>query len=66
MQYQIAQWRKEHKECLGAKHALTKQIVSAVETKFLKALRNAVTNKIIKSISDIFTSFSETFTVVCI
>ena len=67
-QYQIAQRRDEHaealrmfQECLGVERALIQQIVAAVEPKYLKALRNPVTNKIVQSIPSIFTYLFETY-----
>ena len=66
--YQIMQHRDKHQEalrmfqeCLGVKRALIQQIVSAVESKYLKALRNPVTNKIVQSILAIFTYLFETY-----
>ena len=41
-------------EFLGVERALIQQIVAAIEPKFLKALRNSVTKKILQSIPDIF------------
>ena len=67
-QYQIAQRRDEHAEdvrlfrqVLGVERALIQQIVSAIEPKFLKALRNPVTNKITKSIPEIFEYLFDTY-----
>lgn len=67
-QYQIAQRREEHaealrlfKDCIGVERAIIQQIVAAVEPKYLKALRNPVTNKITQSIPDIFTYLFETY-----
>ena len=48
-------------ECLGVEHALIQQIVAAIEPKFLKALRNSVTNKIVQLIPDIFEQLFEMF-----
>ena len=67
-QYQIAQRRDEHTEALrvfqeylGVERALIQQIVAAIEPKYLKALRNSVTNKIIQSIPSIFDYLFETY-----
>ena len=67
-QYQIAQRRDEHaedlrvfQEYLGVERALLQQIVSALEPKYLKALRNPVTNKIVRSIPEIFDYLFETY-----
>ena len=67
-QYQIAQRRDEHAEALrvfqeylGVERALIQQIVAAVEPKYLKALRNPVTNKITQSIPIIFDYLFETY-----
>ena len=67
-QYQITQCRDEHTEALrvfqeylGVEHALIQQIVAAIKPKYLKALRNSVTNKIIQSIPSIFDYLFETY-----
>ena len=67
-QFQIAQRRDEHaeatrlfREVLGVERALIQQIVTAVEAKYLKALRNSVTNKITKTIPEIFHYLFETY-----
>ena len=67
-QYEIAQRRDEHAEALrvfqeypGVERALIQQIVAAVEPKYLKALRNPVTNKITQSIPIIFDYLFETY-----
>ena len=61
-QYQIAQRRDENEEATrlfrevnGMERALIQQIVSAVEAEYLKVLCNPITNKITKSIPEIFT-----------
>ena len=66
-QYQIAQRGDEHSEALrlfkefvGVERALLQQIVAAIEPKYLKTIRNLVTNKIIQSIPDIFNYLFET------
>ncbi len=46
---------------LGVERALIQQIVAAIKPKYLKALRNSVTNKIIQSISRIFDYLFETY-----
>ena len=48
-------------ECLWVKRALPQQIVSAIESKYLEALHNPITNKIIQSIPDIFDNLFETY-----
>lgn len=60
-QPQITQRRAEHaeqvrafKEVLGVERALLQQIVSAIEPKYLKALRLPTTNKLNATIPDIF------------
>ena len=67
-QYQIAQRRDEHdeatrlfREVLGVERALIQQIVGAVEAKYLKALRNPITNKITKTIPEIFSYLFDTY-----
>ena len=67
-QYQIAQRREEHdeatrafRELIGVERALVQQIVNALETKYLRALRNPITGKIIKKIPEIFEYLFETY-----
>lgn len=48
-------------EYLGVECALLQQIVAAVEPKYIKALRNPVTNKIVQSIPTIFDYLFETY-----
>ena len=67
-QYQIAQRKDKHAEALrifqeylGVERALLQQIVAAIEPKYLKTLQNSVTNKIVKSIADIFDYHFETY-----
>ena len=67
-QHQIAQRKAEHeaavrlfRQVLGVERAIIQQIVSAIEPKYLKALRNPVTNKITKSISEIFEYLFDTY-----
>jgi hypothetical protein len=43
-------WR----ECIDVEQALLKQIVAAVDPKYLKALRSKLTNKITKNVSEVF------------
>ena len=70
MQYQIVQRREEYTEALrlfreviGVERALIQQIVGAIESKYLKELRNPVTNKITKTIPEIFDYYCLTLTV---
>ena len=67
-QYQIAQRKQEHdestrlfREVLGVERSLIQQIVSAIEPKYLKALRNPITNKITKTIPEIFAYLFDTY-----
>ena len=67
-QYQIAQRRQEHdeatrafRELIGVERALIQQIVSALEPKYLRALRNPVTGKITKTIPEIFEYLFDTY-----
>ena len=67
-QYQIAQRREEHQEAtrlfrevLAVEKVLIQQIVAAIEPKYLKALRNPITNKLTRSIPDIFTYLYDTY-----
>ena len=67
-QYQIAQRKQEHdestrlfREVIGVERALIQQIVSAIEPKYLKALRNPITNKITKTIPEIFAYLFDTY-----
>ena len=60
-QHQIAQHRAEHaeqlrvfKEVIGVERALLQQLVSAIEPKYLKALRLPITNRLNATIPDIF------------
>ena len=67
-QYQIAQAREEHEESTrlfrevnGVEHTLLQQIVSAVEPKYLRALRTPGTNKLNHTIPEIFTHLFDTY-----
>jgi len=67
-QYQIAQRRDEHdeatrlfREVIGVERAIIQQIISAIEPKYLKAIRNPITNKITKSIPEIFEYLFDTY-----
>ena len=60
-QYQIQQARDVHaeavrlfKEVLAVQRTLVQKIVTALDPKFIKALRDPITNKISKSIPEIF------------
>ena len=57
-QYQIAQQKEQHaeetrlfREVIAAKRTLIQQIVAAVDAKYLKYLRDPVTNKITRTIT---------------
>ena len=59
-QYQIAQQKEQHAEdirlfheVLAVERTIIQQIVAAVDAKYLKALRDPVTNKITRTIPDI-------------
>ena len=59
-QYQIAQKRKQHaeetcvfREVLAVERTLIQQIVAALDNKYLKALRDPITNKISRTIPDV-------------
>ena len=67
-QYQIAQRNREHveatrlfRETLGVERTIIQQIVGAIEPKYLKALRNPLTNKITKTIPEIFEYLFDTY-----
>ena len=67
-QYQIAQQKAEHEEAtrlfrevLGVERALIQQINGAIEAKYLRALRNPVTQKINKTIPQIFAYLFEAY-----
>ena len=67
-QYEIAALRDTHaeetrlyREMLAVERTLIQQIVSAVDGKFLKAIRNAHTNKIVLSIAEIFDYLFDTY-----
>ena len=60
-QYQIAQQKQEHNEStrsiwevLGVERTPIQQIVSAMESKYSKALRNPMAIKIMRTIPEIF------------
>ena len=59
-QYQIAQAREQHaertrlfREILAVERTIIQQIVAALDAKYLKALRDSVTNKITRTIPEI-------------
>lgn len=59
-QYQIAQAREQHaentrlfREVLAVERTIIQQIVAALDAKYLKALRDSVTNKITRTIPEI-------------
>ena len=59
--FQIQQVRDEHaedvrlfKEVLAVERALKQQIVAALDAKYIKALRDPITNKISRTITEIF------------
>ena len=59
--FEIAQQKTEHKEStrlfretIGVERALIQQIISAIKSKFLQALRNPVTGQINRTIPEIF------------
>ena len=61
-QFQIQQARDEHserarlfREVLAVERTIVQQIIAALDAKFLKALRDPITNKITRSIPDILT-----------
>ena len=67
-QYQIAQRNQEYQEALrlfreviSVERAIIQQMVAAIEPKYLKALRNTVTNKITKTIPEIFEYLFDTY-----
>ena len=67
-QYAIAQARNEHavatrvfREVIGAERALRQQIVTAVEPKYLRALRTPGTNKLTNTIPAIFEHLFSTY-----
>ena len=67
-QYQIAQAKEEHEEATrlfrevnGVERTLIQQIVSAVEPKYLCALRTPGTNKLNHTVPEIFTHLFDTY-----
>ena len=67
-QYQIAQAREEHEESTrlfreinSVERTLIQQIVSAVEPKYLRALRTPGTNKLNHTVPEIFTHLFDTY-----
>ena len=67
-QYQIQQLRDEHseavrvfKEVLAVERVLIQQIVAALDAKYIKALRDPITNKITRTIPDIFSHLFDAY-----
>ena len=67
-QYQIAQKRhqygedmRQYREVQGIERAIIQQLVAAIEPKYIRALRDDKTNKITKTIPNIFRYLFETY-----
>lgn len=67
-EYQIATQQDQHQEELrlfrevtSVERVLIQQIVASIDKKYLRALRNATTNKIAKTIPEIFTHLFDTY-----